>query len=678
MPVLTLTRFALLALTVGVGLMLGEPVASHARATGRTRAIQRAPRHVALFIGIGDYKVLTDVPNFAVNGGLTDLSGPENDIRRMQASLLQWGFTDTADVKVLTNSAATRDGIARSFRWLQQRASDSSDVVMVYYSGHGTHVPDENHEEADGEDEAIVPYDAVDFSQPAQVVIDDSLGVWLGALTTRNVTFIVDACFSGSITRGEPRGHAKGLQTSRALSVNDGPRDGLREGGVRGLGHTVISASRSFEVAQELPFPRSSTHYNGVLTYHLTRLFDGASATRGLRYDELMGALRQAVAGESVSQIPQIEGDSTSPLFRSRVGVASRAFSVVYAQRGNVVTLGVGAAHGVRTGAIYDIFGAAETRFSTGRVAQVLVTAVADTVSTATMIGESGDAPLEGMQLPTNARAVLALVPLGATDVPKLRLFVAPSAQASYARISGLDASRVEVVRDSTRAHATMTRDRGVLEVIADGTVLPPLESANQSTLRTVFRGESVLGYRDGAVCDALTRAFTIAKFAALNNPAAPEALQAFVRVVPTTARPPFDFSSTADSVRTGDQAIVYALVRVPDEAAAKTRLYVSVAATGFVSNAAILTDRPVDAPFPVNAWILVSKPLTISPPAGREIIKFTVSSNQYDLSSLISSAKLCDKSLPEPMRSARSGADAVAGWTTVSRIVHILPAKQP
>ena len=371
MAVLTLNRFALLSLTVVAGIMLGESAASHRRVNGGTQSAQRPSRHVALLIGIGDYKVLTEVPNFAVNGGLTDLSGPENDIRRMRASLLQWGFTDTANVKVLTNSAATRDGIARSFRWLQQRASDSSDVVMVYYSGHGTHVPDENREEADGEDEAIVPYDAMDFSRPAQVVIDDSLGVWLGALRTRNVTFIVDACFSGTITRGEPPGHAKGLPTSRSQSGRVGSRDGLREGGVLGLGHTIISASRSFEIAQELPFPRSSTQYSGVLTYHLTRLFDGASATRGLRYDELMGALRQAVAGEGVLQVPQIEGDSTSPLFRSHVGLASRAFSLVYAQRGGAVTLGVGAAHGVRAGAIYDVFGPAETRFATGRVAQV-------------------------------------------------------------------------------------------------------------------------------------------------------------------------------------------------------------------------------------------------------------------------------------------------------------------
>ena len=647
----------------------------HALAAGSPS--QRAQRRVALFIGVADYQVLTDVPNIAVNGGLTDLAGPEHDVQRMRASLLQWGFTDSTNIRVVLNAAATRDGIARSFRWLAERASDTSDVVLVYYSGHGTHVPDANREEADGEDEAIVPYDASDFSSAAQVVIDDSLGVWLRALPTRNVTFVVDACFSGSITRGERSGHAKGLPAARSEPPNDGRLLGTGE-----LGQTVISASRSFETAQELEFPEGSNRYSGAMTYHLTRLLDGASATRGLRYDELMGALRQAVAGERLSQIPQIEGDSVSPLFRSRVGVTSRAFATVLKQRSNSVTLSVGAVHGVRVTATYDVYGSSEVRFAGDRVARVRVDTVADTVSQATIIAESGEVLAAPPTLSDGARAVLSSVPVGASEVRRLRLFVAPAARVALARLRGLDTSRIEMVSDSARAHAALTQARGALAIVVDGVPLPPAEGPSGAP-RAASRGDVLAAYGDHYLCDGLTRALSIAKLAALTNPSAPSNLHAFIRVVPHGTRPPFDTTTLADTVRLGTIgtsrfADVYALVTVPDDAVRDTRLYVSAAVSGFLSAPFVFFPQARANRFPLNVWYQLWQRVPLRPPAGREVIALTVNSSQYDLSSLTASANVCASSPDTQTRGAGSASDAVLGWTSVSRVVHFLPAKQP
>lgn len=674
-------RLTLLSAFVTVAFVTDKGQPEGAASVSETSTPVRDPRHVALLIGVSDYQVLTDNPS-AANGGLTDLWGPGNDVKRMRTSLLQWGFTDSSDVRVLTNRAATRDGIGRAFKWLQERASDTSDVVVVFFSGHGTSVADENREEADGKDEAIVPYDAVDFLKPADVVIDDSLGVWLGAIKTHNVTMIVDACYSGSINRGEPPGRAKGLSVKQTGSV----RDALLEAGTARLGHTLITASRSFETAQEIEFPRGSNKWNGVLTYHLTRMLDGASATRGLRYDDLMGALRQAVAGEGVSQVPQVDGDSTSQVFRSHVGLASRAFAIVNRQNGSELTIGIGAVHGVRPSAVYDVYAPDETRFAGGHLARVKVEAVEDTISRGRIIGETGEPIPNAARLPAGARAVLSLVPLGGTEVPRLRLFVASSARDDFTKaLTRIDTSRVEVVRDSLRAHAVITRGRGILEVVADGVALPPqLPEGQPLPPSVVIDKDTVMGYTDATLCGALSRAFSIAKLAELRNTTAPAELRAYVRVVRAGSPSPFDTTTTADTVTLGTtiapaKVDVYAYVSVPEAAVAKTRLYVSGAVAGFASDPFVFWPTRQDERFPLNVWKPIWTGVALSPPAGRETIKLTVNSDQYDLRSLVNAAELCrERSASRGIgKGFESNADSVVGWTTVSRTVHILPPKR-
>src|SRR5689334_2636049 len=75
----------------------------HARNAGGARSDSR--RHVALLIGISDYK------NFAEDGppGRSKLHGPvENDLPRVERALTKWGFRAGPDMRVLRDSQATR------------------------------------------------------------------------------------------------------------------------------------------------------------------------------------------------------------------------------------------------------------------------------------------------------------------------------------------------------------------------------------------------------------------------------------------------------------------------------------------------------------------------------------------------------------------------------------------
>tara|TARA_B100000683_G_scaffold249442_1_gene263575 strand:- start:6 stop:746 length:741 start_codon:yes stop_codon:yes gene_type:complete len=68
--------------------------------------------------------------------------------------------------------------------------------VCIYFSGHGSNMPDYSRDEKDGKDECLIPTDY----QRAGVISDDLLKrVFSYFHPNTNVIFIVDACHSGSM-----------------------------------------------------------------------------------------------------------------------------------------------------------------------------------------------------------------------------------------------------------------------------------------------------------------------------------------------------------------------------------------------------------------------------------------------------------------------------------------------
>ncbi|WP_298959405.1 caspase family protein [uncultured Roseibium sp.] len=147
----------------------------------------------ALLIGVGDYPHL---PPSA------QLIGPANDLRAMSSFLQShWKFTPS-DIRILRDKDATKNNILSSISgWLANQTSPG-DRVVIYYSGHGSHVPDRNGDEEDGEDETFVPYDYGRRGNVAEdMVLDDEIGKALSALPGREVILIADSCHSGTINR---------------------------------------------------------------------------------------------------------------------------------------------------------------------------------------------------------------------------------------------------------------------------------------------------------------------------------------------------------------------------------------------------------------------------------------------------------------------------------------------
>ncbi len=254
------------------------------------------------------------------------------DVPLIRGLLEVQGFTE---ISVLMGKRATRHGIVEAFRRHLLEPARPGDLVVFHYSGHGQRIPDDGDDEADGWDEAIVPWDA-----PAEAkggyrgerhLRDDELSALLEALRqkvgpTGHVAVFLDSCFSGT-----PRGQEGVARGGPPLGPATDRRSGVDANGFfyeplpsRGMRHVsaieksrsswaVLSAARHLELAHELK--DSQDRYVGSLTWALSRTLTrpvvaGQAEPQGeLRtYRDLLGRVRQELYGR-VPNVPQLEGE---------------------------------------------------------------------------------------------------------------------------------------------------------------------------------------------------------------------------------------------------------------------------------------------------------------------------------------------------------------------------------
>lgn len=117
------------------------------------------------------------------------------------AALLETKFNFLPqNIILLTNKNATRSGILEKLQLLQQKAK-KDDSILIYYSGHGQTLPDDNGDEKkknaeDTQDETLCPYDQKNIR-------DDELGVIFDKIASKgaNVFIMFDSCYSGTATK---------------------------------------------------------------------------------------------------------------------------------------------------------------------------------------------------------------------------------------------------------------------------------------------------------------------------------------------------------------------------------------------------------------------------------------------------------------------------------------------
>lgn len=155
------------------------------------------------------------------------LDGPKNDVVKFQELLSSDGGFDFPEenICVLIDADATHEAVEAGFqKALLDRIASTNDVVVIYFSGHGSQIDDDSNDESDGKDETLVLHDSRvggrgDFT-------DDYMNEWLKKLydKTPSITLILDSCNSGTGARGgfKRRFVKPAVGTSKLVREGDG------------------------------------------------------------------------------------------------------------------------------------------------------------------------------------------------------------------------------------------------------------------------------------------------------------------------------------------------------------------------------------------------------------------------------------------------------------------------
>lgn len=230
----------------------------------------------ALLIGISDYPQYKDP-----DASWSPIHGA-NDVQLLSPILSKQGFKITT----LTNKSATHSAIEKNFKKLSQ-SIHAGDIVYIQLSGHGQAVEDDNGDEADGWDEAYIPYDAKrcykeNVYHGENHLLDDELNSHLNAIRKKVgengiVYVVIDACHAGSSYRGDEdedsiyvRGTDIGFsKNGKTYAPPIDKRGNIRISTENGMAPIVmLEACRSYEVNTEI---KQNGQYYGPMSYYISR-----------------------------------------------------------------------------------------------------------------------------------------------------------------------------------------------------------------------------------------------------------------------------------------------------------------------------------------------------------------------------------------------------------------------
>jgi hypothetical protein len=307
------------------------------------RPLPPAQKH-ALIVAIGAYDQRST--------GWAEISS-ENDIPLIKSALLKQGFPE-ANITLLQDAKADRAGILAALAALEKKVG-LGDMVVIHFSSHGQQIPDNNGEEVDGYDEAIVAFGApsansyykksrgADYDGSLHLR-DEDVGTAINGIRakigkTGHVLVVMDACHSGTGTRGSAkvRGGVGPLDIPGKVAAPAGEEEqggfGIAgEGAVKSRGGSaelgkmvLISGAQSQEVNYETE--DDSGKGVGSLSYCLSKALSNVKPG-STTYRALFAQVLSEMAVKAPKQTPQIEGDIDYAIFGGNFVAQQKYFTV--------------------------------------------------------------------------------------------------------------------------------------------------------------------------------------------------------------------------------------------------------------------------------------------------------------------------------------------------------------
>lgn len=376
-------------------------------------------------------------------GTISNLEGSGNDAQAIaQVITARFGFRRT-DVRVLLDRAATRRAILDSLSAMLDR-SKPGDVAFFSFAGHGA-LRRNSLTPGKQVDQTLVPVDA---NAGAEDIRDKELAAIVAPAAARGVivTMVIDACNSGSITRGG----VPQLLKERWAAVDERDKAERYTGQFpTDVGALVISAAEDTRPAKEGTDENGVRH--GVFTAALLQALMSNSSSASAR--QIFQSTKAIMQGRAPDQVPSIDAQPArlrQPLFGGATGdAAGRTTVAVTALRGEKAEFDGGLALGLRPGTEL-------ARLTNGK----LDTSIVVRVERNTSIARSLAAVVKGSEDALRVGDLYVITKWIAADEPMLRVWV-PSPLAT-------DTDRADAI-----AEARVLKGNPAITWVSDPTRLP-------------------------------------------------------------------------------------------------------------------------------------------------------------------------------------------------------------
>jgi len=264
----------------------------------------------------------------------------ENDVPLIENALLKNGFKPE-NIMLLKNEKATKAAIVDALINKLNAKLVKGDIVVVHFSSHGIGIKDFSGDEADGIDETIVcydtPYNSPENYKGEQHLIDDEIGILLTELRTKlgtsgQILVLADACFSGTISRGNDRFRTytdeknPTYKATKANSKTDGLKDIEQASNANLATAIVISASASYEPNSETIDMQGNAV--GALSYAFSKAMSKSIANS--TYKLLFERIKNEMAVSVPRQMPMAEGDLNALIFNDLTLSAQNGSREIY------------------------------------------------------------------------------------------------------------------------------------------------------------------------------------------------------------------------------------------------------------------------------------------------------------------------------------------------------------
>lgn len=263
---------------------------------------------VALVVGVSDFLAEKD-------GLISNLRYSVNDANDFAKLLISDYGYPAENVCLLLNQDATIANVRKYFQKMASliekktdKPSEDQDVAIFYASSHGSQVINNPIDQAGTKDHEISGYDSTlvlydSFVDKNWDLVDDEMYDLIGGLLdkTPNVAVIIDACDSGSLSKGEGRVKSvsirpPGFQEGKPFSYQKTEKDIQN--------HLIyLGAAQDGQSAYELGAPLE----HGVFTDALLRLSKPVS-NKPLTYGKLKNQIARDLQFNKREQIPVLSG----------------------------------------------------------------------------------------------------------------------------------------------------------------------------------------------------------------------------------------------------------------------------------------------------------------------------------------------------------------------------------